>query len=71
MNLVIILSGPNIFDGILSRLSDNDLLSPAAVDVDEDPGSWILGGRIGLLLLWCGSSSGRSQRKTREIKGRN
>lgn len=42
------LSGPNIFDGILSRLSDNDLVSPppppATVPDDEadDPCSWIL-----------------------------
>lgn len=45
MNRVIMLSGPNI-DGILSKLSDNDLVSEddatAAPADDEDPCSWIL-----------------------------
>ena len=35
MNRVIILSGPNMFEGILSRLSDNDLVSAGCVDCDD------------------------------------
>lgn len=40
------LSGPNMFDGILSRLSDRDFVSALAVagpdDVAPPPPSWIL-----------------------------
>lgn len=66
MNRVIILSGPNMCEGILSKLSDNDFESVVA-EAPADPWSWILYKHSEFVSGQASSANG----KTREVRKRS